>query len=67
MNASSTTEALTAHDRCDRCGAQASVRAEIQGIGDLLFCPHHARVHADKLHEVASVIQDDSGSMGALF
>lgn len=31
---------LTAHDRCDSCGAQAYVR--IKGsTGELLFCSHH--------------------------
>ena len=31
---------LTAHDRCDACGAQAYVRAK--GVsGELLFCGHH--------------------------
>lgn len=31
---------LTAHDRCDRCGAQAYVK--VSGVsGDLMFCSHH--------------------------
>ncbi|WP_022872580.1 DUF7455 domain-containing protein [Nesterenkonia alba] len=34
---------LTALDRCDRCGAQAYVRAELASGGILLFCNHHAR------------------------
>jgi hypothetical protein len=36
---------LTAADRCDRCGAQAYVRATLPGGGELLFCAHHARAH----------------------
>lgn len=32
---------LTAADRCDRCGAQAKVRA-VLAAGDLLFCGHHS-------------------------
>src|SRR5262245_9549215 len=31
------TKPLTAVDRCDRCGAQAYVRAVLAGGGDLLF------------------------------
>lgn len=33
---------LTPLDRCDRCGAQALVRASFLS-GDLYFCVHHAR------------------------
>lgn len=33
---------LTPLDRCDRCGAQALVRASFIH-GDLYFCVHHAR------------------------
>jgi len=33
---------FTAQDRCDRCGAQAKVRAKLTS-GELLFCGHHAR------------------------
>ena len=35
-------QALTALDRCDRCGAQARVRASF-AAGDLYFCGHHAQ------------------------
>jgi hypothetical protein len=35
---------LNALDRCDRCGAQAYVRAVLETSGgELLFCGHHAR------------------------
>lgn len=44
--------ALTALDRCDRCGAQAVVRA-VLAHGELLFCAHHARRHAEALAKVA--------------
>jgi len=33
---------FTAQDRCDKCGAQAKVRAKLVS-GELLFCGHHAR------------------------
>ena len=51
---------LTAEDRCDRCGAQAYIRVELSGGGELLFCAHHGREHADKLRSVALHIQDES-------
>ena len=35
--------ALTAMDRCDRCGAQAYVRALLPNGLELLFCAHHNR------------------------
>jgi hypothetical protein len=52
--------ALTAEDRCDRCGAQAYIRVELSGGGELLFCAHHGREHADKLRTVALNIQDET-------
>ncbi len=52
--------ALTASDRCDRCGAQAYLRVELQTGGELLFCAHHAREHGDKLREVASNVHDET-------
>ncbi|MGJ9371669.1 MULTISPECIES: DUF7455 domain-containing protein [Nesterenkonia] len=39
---------LTALDRCDRCGAQAYVRAALSS-GVLLFCNHHGRQVEDSL------------------
>ena len=54
---------FTALDRCDRCGAQAYVRVELISGGELLFCAHHAREHADKLQLVASSIQDETGRL----
>ena len=51
--------AFTALDRCDRCGAQAFVRAVLTS-GDLLFCAHHGRAHAARLAEVAIEVQDDT-------
>lgn len=52
--------ALSAADRCDRCGAQAYLRVELQSGGELLFCAHHAREHGDKLREVAANVQDET-------
>lgn len=51
---------LTAADRCDRCGAQAYLRVELQSGGELLFCAHHAREHGDKLREIAVNLTDET-------
>ena len=53
-------DALTAADRCDRCGAQAYLRVTMPSGGELLFCAHHARAHQDKLQQVALKIQDET-------
>jgi hypothetical protein len=54
---------FTALDRCDRCGAQAYVRVQLISGGELLFCAHHAREHADKIQEVAARIHDETGQL----
>jgi len=46
---------LTAHDRCDRCGAQAKSRA-VFASGELLFCGHHAHEYAEKLATQAVLV-----------
>ena len=51
---------LTAADRCDRCGAQAYVRATLDSGFDLLFCAHHFHENEARLREVAVRIQDES-------
>jgi hypothetical protein len=57
------TKPLTAADRCDRCGAQAYLRVELAGGGELLFCAHHAREHGDKLREIAVTVHDETGKL----
>jgi hypothetical protein len=52
--------ALTAGDRCDRCGAQAYLRVELAEGAELLFCAHHAREHGDKLRQVAVHVHDET-------
>lgn len=52
--------ALTAADRCDRCGAQAYVRATMGSGFDLLLCAHHFRENEDRLRAVAASICDES-------
>ena len=51
---------LNALDRCDRCGAQAYVRAVLLNGGELMFCAHHGKEYAEKLKTVATNIQDES-------
>ena len=53
---------LSAADRCDSCGAQAYIAAEVNG-SELLFCAHHARAHEDKLQQVALKIQDETAKI----
>jgi hypothetical protein len=55
--------ALSAADRCDRCGAQAYLKVELQSGGELLFCAHHAREHGDKLREVAAHVVDETDKL----
>lgn len=51
---------LTAQDRCDRCGAQAYVRAVLASGSDLIFCSHHHREFAVGLKAAAVAIHDES-------
>lgn len=60
MTATMTTPAaLTAADRCDRCGAGAAVRVVLASGGELLFCGHHANEHVTRLEQLAAVIHDE--------
>lgn len=56
---------LTAFDRCDRCGAQAQVRAVLPGGGELLFCGHHARKHEDRLRKITVSFVDEGAGRKA--
>ncbi len=56
---------LSAADRCDRCGAQAYVRVVLTSGGELLFCAHHGREHADALTAAAAAIQDETDRLVA--
>jgi hypothetical protein len=49
---------LTTLDRCDRCSAQAWVKAS--GVnGELLFCSHHYNKVEDNIKEWAFEIVDE--------
>jgi hypothetical protein len=65
VTAALATTPLTAADRCDRCGAQAYLRVLLMSGGELLFCAHHGREHADALRMVASDIQDETHQLVA--
>ena len=54
---------LTAADRCDRCGAQAYVRATLPGGTDLLFCGHHGNAHRPSLLVAGASIQDETDKL----
>lgn len=51
---------LNALDRCDRCGAQAYVRATLASGGELMFCAHHGKEYAEKLKTIEAKIQDET-------
>ncbi len=52
--------AMTAADRCDRCGAQAYVRATLATGGELLFCMHHGNEYRPKLEAGGAVFHDET-------
>ncbi len=56
---------LNSLDRCDRCGAQAYVRAILVSGGQLLFCSHHAKSYAEGLKPVVAAIQDETQKLAA--
>lgn len=53
---------LNGLDRCDSCGAQAYVAAEIGG-SELLFCAHHATQFEPKIRAVASSWHDERSKL----
>ena len=63
MTATLATEHLTTTDRCDRCGAQAYLRVELQSGGELLFCAHHGAKVKDKLQPTAVEWLDESSKL----
>ncbi|MGC4110143.1 MAG: hypothetical protein QM747_06905 [Nocardioides sp.] len=54
--------ALTALDRCDRCGAQALVNVRFRTGGELMFCRHHARQYGGGLRALDVSLHDRSGN-----
>ncbi len=66
MSTATTMSELTAADRCDRCGAQAYVRATLDSGLDLLFCAHHFHENEARLREVAIRIHDESNRLAVV-
>lgn len=60
MNTTLEAPRLSAHDRCDRCGAQAYVKVVLSAGGELLFCAHHHRANADALEAVTAEVIDET-------
>ena len=58
--------ALTVMDRCDRCGAQAYVRALLPNGLELLFCAHHNRQYATALTKIAVEIHDETERLAGI-
>jgi hypothetical protein len=63
MTAGGVAGALTAMDRCDRCGARAYVRVVLVNGLELLFCPHHHRQHSSALTKIAVDTHDETGRL----
>lgn len=63
MTATIAHPALTAADRCDRCGARAYLRALLPGGGELLFCAHHGRAHHAALRAREAEILDETRNL----
>lgn len=61
MNAVDTNRPLEVSDRCDKCGAQAKVRATLVN-GELYFCGHHARKTGNTLVLKAITVYDPEGT-----
>jgi hypothetical protein len=54
---------LNALDRCDRCGAQAYVRAVMANGFELLFCGHHAKKYQEGLANAGTRIDDETARL----
>lgn len=54
---------LTAQDRCDRCGAQAYVRATLPAGTELLFCGHHGNAHRPSLLVAGAALHDETDKL----
>lgn len=59
VTADSAVDPLTRSDRCDRCSAAATGRAQLPSGGQLLFCGHHLRAHSEALIASGAMIHAD--------
>lgn len=60
MTLTDTKASITPKDRCDKCGAQAMVRATLAN-GELYFCGHHARETGNTLVLKSIEVYDPEG------
>ena len=60
MNAVDIKTPITGKHKCDRCGAQAKVRATLVN-GELYFCGHHGREFNSSLTVKALKVYDPEG------
>lgn len=56
-------DALSALDRCDRCGAQAYLRVTLASGGELLFCAHHGKKYEEGLRSISAQIHDETDKL----
>jgi hypothetical protein len=57
-------QALTALDRCDRCGARAALAFTVKGSETpLMLCGHHVMDHKDGIRKSAEHIWDARGEL----
>lgn len=56
------TQPLTLIDRCDRCGAQAFVRATFES-GPILLCGHHYTAHHKVLAQKALFVHEELANL----
>ena len=58
---------LTAHDRCDRCRAQAYVKVYFTADSDLMFCGHDWAEFRKKIGETYVIfdVVDETASINA--
>ena len=60
MTLTDTKAPISPQDRCDKCGAQAKVRATLVN-GELYFCGHHARETGNSLVLKSIEVYDPEG------
>ena len=56
---------LNATDRCDRCPAQAYVRATFREGGEIILCGHHANSHRAALLVAGAYLHDETDRLTA--
>lgn len=57
---------FNAHDRCDKCGAQAYIQARLKSGGKLLFCRHHGEEYRAALAGAGAILEEDKEALAKL-